>query len=59
MGRFVTFDKNGDTSLFTRRVMGNTRSMYQLRMSGKDNRRTVSAVGAQSTTSTSHSPESA
>jgi hypothetical protein len=39
--------------------MGNTRSMYQLRMSGRERKRIVSAVGAQSTTNTSHSSESA
>ena len=58
-GRHVTRDSTGDTTLFTRRLIGKTRSMYQLRMSGSDRRRIVSAVGAQSTTTTSHSPDSA
>ncbi len=47
----------GDTTLVRRRLAGNTRVMYQCRMSGRDRNRIVSAVGAQSTTTTSHSPE--
>ena len=55
----MTFDSSGDTTLFSRRLAGKTRVMYQLRMSGNERNRIVSAVGAQSTTITSHSPESA
>ena len=40
----------------TWRVIGNRRSIHQLRTSGSESRRSVSAVGAQSTTMTSHSP---
>ena len=49
----------GAITLFTRRPTGNSRSMYRDRMSGSDRKRIVSAVGAQSTTTTSHSPDSA
>ena len=55
----VTRDRTGETTLLTRRPTGNSRSMYQARMSGRDRNRMVSAVGAQSTTMTSQSPESA
>ena len=40
-------------------MIGNSRSIHQLSTSGSDRRRSVSAVGAQSTTMTSHSPERA
>ena len=49
----------GPIMRFIRRPIGKTRSMYQERMSGRDSSRIVSAVGAQSTTRTSHSPDSA
>ena len=58
-GSDVTRDSTGATTLFTRRPTGNSRSMYRDRMSGSDRNRIVSAVGAQSTTTTSHSPDSA
>ena len=53
IGSDVIFDTIGRTVFTTRRSTGKIRSMYQFMISGSDSSRSVSAVGAQSTTSMS------
>ncbi len=49
----------GPTNEVICRVIGNSRSIHHDRTSGSDSSLSVSAVGAQSTTTTSHAPEPA
>ena len=53
MGRVVILDTIGRTARTTLRSTGKMRSMYQFMTSGRLSSRSVSAVGAQSTTSMS------
>ena len=53
MGIEVSRDSSGRIVFTTRRSTGKIRSMYQFIASGSDSSRSVSAVGAQSTTSRS------
>ena len=53
IGSDVIFESIGRTVLTMRRSTGKMRSMYQFMISGRLSRRSVSAVGAQSTTSMS------
>ena len=53
IGRVVTRDTIGRTVFTIRRSTGKMRSMYHCITSGSDRSRSVSAVGAQSTISTS------
>ena len=57
IGTPAALASTGRSALTIRRSAGNTRSMYQPSASGSASSRRVSAVGAQSTTTTSHSPE--
>ena len=52
-GRLPSRPSSGRATVAIRREDGNSRSMYQPRASGSDSSRSVSAVGAQSTTSRS------
>ena len=54
IGREVILVTMGRTPFTTRRCTGKMRSMYQLMTSGNERRRSVSAVGAQSTTRRSY-----
>ncbi len=53
IGSVVIRETMGRTAFTTLRSTGKIRSMYQFMISGSDSRRSVSAVGAQSTTSMS------